>query len=82
MSDNHYNDNHYGNCPRLEVAQFAVFMEQVLRDNDHKGGWRFDSPESLFMRVVDEMADAACDPLLGRAAMDSATLSLVGLPEV
>lgn len=39
---------------RPEVVAFANAMEAQLRANDHKPGWKHDSPESLRMRIYDE----------------------------
>jgi len=40
------------NDVRPEVQAFAVEMEKVLRENDHKGGWRNCSYTHLKYRVV------------------------------
>jgi len=39
---------------RPEVAAFAVAMEERLRANDHKGGWRDCDPWWLLRRIFDE----------------------------
>jgi hypothetical protein len=46
---------------RPEVMAFAVLMETKLYMNDHKGGWRNDTPEALLERLyeeVDELKEA------------------------
>lgn len=48
MSDIGYND------VRPEVKAFAVLMEQRLRANDHKGGWKDCSPGHLYEKFVEE----------------------------
>jgi len=42
---------------RLEVWDFAIEMERVLRDNDHKGGWDGEDPEWLRERLEGERAE-------------------------
>lgn len=39
---------------RPEVAAFAVLMEQQLRANDHKPGWKRDHAAALLHRIADE----------------------------
>jgi hypothetical protein len=39
---------------RPEVLAFAQLMEAKLRENDHKGGWQYDSPWVLSGRIFDE----------------------------
>lgn len=46
---------------RPEVAEFAKRMEQILRANDHKGGWRLMSLEALFNRAVEELDELQRD---------------------
>jgi len=46
---------------RPEVLAFARLMEQQLRANDHKPGWKHDSADALIDRLnqeLDELADA------------------------
>ena len=40
---------------RPEVQAFAVAMEEKLRANDHKGGWKGCCPLWLFQRAEDEL---------------------------
>ena len=42
---------------RPEVLAFALLMERELRANDHKPGWKEDSPEVLAQRVRQEAAE-------------------------
>lgn len=42
---------------RPEVAAFANLMEQQLRANDHKPGWKGDEPDALFRRLVEESSE-------------------------
>ena len=42
---------------RPEVAAFAQAMEAQLRANDHKPGWRGDSPEILMRRLYEEAGE-------------------------
>lgn len=48
---------------RPEVLKFACLMEQKLRENDHKGGWRDDSCDALLDRLREETLELqdACD---------------------
>lgn len=49
---------------RPEVAAFAVWMETVLRQNDHKGGWDHMHPMDLLARIAgetQELRDAIFD---------------------
>lgn len=41
--------------PRDEVVDFAISMEQRLRANDHKGGWKEDKLECLFYGLMVEV---------------------------
>jgi len=41
--------------PRPEVLAFARAMEEKLRRNDHKGGWKDESARSLLERAEDEI---------------------------
>lgn len=40
---------------RPDVQRFALLMEQVLRRNDHKGGWKEMLPNELIQRMRDEL---------------------------
>jgi NTP pyrophosphatase (non-canonical NTP hydrolase) len=42
---------------RSEVRRFARAMEMRLRANDHKPGWKADSPEALLDRVDEELLE-------------------------
>ena len=42
---------------RPEVATFAIEMETVLRENDHKSGWDRMSVHELFSRIKDEFEE-------------------------
>ena len=58
---------------RREVRHFAEAMEQKLRDNDHKSGWKDCKLSYLWRRVGEEMMefeDAVLDgeKCLGEAA--------------
>jgi len=44
---------------RPEVARFAQLMERVLRDNDHKGGWKDMEAADLLKRLRDETKELA-----------------------
>ena len=39
---------------RPQVLRFALLMEQVLRENDHKGGWQGMTPEQINRRLEQE----------------------------
>ena len=39
---------------RNEVTIFAQNMEQILRENDHKPGWKNDNIKDLLLRIGDE----------------------------
>lgn len=43
--------------PRIEVRAFAKAMEEVLRQNDFKHGWKGDSPQALVDRIWDEIRE-------------------------
>jgi NTP pyrophosphatase (non-canonical NTP hydrolase) len=48
---------------RPEVREFARLMEEKLRANDHKPGWRQDDPEELVNRIeqeTNELRQAVC----------------------
>ena len=40
---------------RKELADFAEFMEVVLKDNDYKGGWQFMSMRDIIVRMYEEL---------------------------
>ena len=42
---------------RDTVKWFANYMEHVLLDNDHKGGWRNIPLEELFSRLANETGE-------------------------
>jgi hypothetical protein len=42
---------------RPEVAAFAQLMEQALRDNDHKGGWKDCRGGYLWTRLQEEVEE-------------------------
>jgi NTP pyrophosphatase (non-canonical NTP hydrolase) len=42
---------------RPEVKQFAIAMEEILRDNDYKGGWDRCSEEYLKMKFAEEVCE-------------------------
>ena len=42
---------------RPELAEFAIEMESVLRDNDHKSGWDALPYDALFCRIRDEFEE-------------------------
>ena len=41
--------------PRREVEEFANYMEDVLRDNDDKGGWQSMSILDIIDRMEEEL---------------------------
>lgn len=67
---------------RPEVARFALAMEEVLRQNDHKGGWRDCSLDYLVGRLQDEFhelmeAVRGKDPDIRKEAVDLANFSMM-----
>jgi len=58
---------------RPEIAEFAVEMETILRENDHKSGWDKMTIDNLFFRIKDEFEeleeayDLYANPLTGDA---------------
>ena len=42
---------------RNEVREFAVLMERILQDNDHKGGWQDMTPEEVLERINEEVGE-------------------------
>ena len=51
---------------RPEVRAFAVAMEERLRANDHKGGWKGECQLWLLERLEDEFAELALAVLDGK----------------
>jgi NTP pyrophosphatase (non-canonical NTP hydrolase) len=47
------------NALRPVLARFAEEMESKLKANDHKGGWRNDSPWALLERLREEEEELA-----------------------
>jgi len=43
--------------PRIEVEWFSKIMEQKLRKNDHKGGWKDEDIVWLFDRAEGELKE-------------------------
>lgn len=70
---------------RPEVVAFATLMEQQLRANDHKPGWKSDSTFALWSRLLQETielneARTARNPdsaLIGREAADVANFAMM-----
>jgi len=44
---------------RKEVQKFSVEMEEVLKANDHKGGWEDCSIEYLFFKLIEEVGEVS-----------------------
>ncbi len=42
---------------RKEVAAFAQLMEAKLRENDHKGGWKYEVTSYLSRRLGNELKE-------------------------
>ena len=42
---------------RPEVARFALEMEQVLKENDHKSGWDEMGVHQIYSRIKDEFEE-------------------------
>jgi len=55
---------------RPEVAAFAIEMETVLRENDHKSGWDRMSVHQLFSRIKDEFEELQREYILQTNALD------------
>ncbi|MCY1649110.1 3'-5' exoribonuclease [Caulobacter sp. SL161] len=53
---------------RPEVVAFADLMEQQLRANDHKGGWKGDTSDALYQRLLEE-AEELSQALAWRSAL-------------
>ena len=49
---------------RPEVARFALEMERVLKENDHKSGWDEMSIHQLFSRIKDEFEELQMEYVL------------------
>ena len=68
---------------RPEVIAFANLMEQQLRANDHKPGWKEDERWPLFHRMVQEMRetgdvlDEGSPDTIGREAADVANFAMM-----
>lgn len=65
---------------RPEVARFAQLMERRLRANDHKGGWRGDTPHALLRRLreeTDELYLAITAEDVGNEAADVANFAMM-----
>lgn len=70
---------------RPEVVAFATLMEQQLRANDHKPGWKNDSSFALWSRLLQETielnqartARAPDSDLIGREAADVANFAMM-----
>lgn len=56
---------------RPEVAQFAIEMEMVLRENDHKSGWDEMSYHQLFGRIKQEFEELQREYILHAHSKDS-----------
>ena len=55
---------------RPELAAFALEMETVLRENDHKSGWDTMSVHQLFSRIKDEFEELQREYTLQTNALD------------
>lgn len=53
---------------RTEVITFANLMEQQLRANDHKDGWKGDTSDALHQRLLEE-AEELSEALAWRSAL-------------
>ncbi len=69
---------------RPEVAAFAWLMEQKLRENAHKGGWKNETPEGLMNRVFQEYKEldlaiirSEGSRAIGREAADVANMVMM-----
>lgn len=72
------------NFLRPEVLGFATLMEQKLRANDHKPGWKGDYPDDLWHRAVEELNElhvAISQPTsvdnIGKEAADVANMVMM-----
>ena len=54
---------------RPEVLSFAIQMELKLRANDHKPGWKNDTPDVMYNRLFEELSELSdainCTPRPG-----------------
>lgn len=65
---------------RTEVLKFARAMEERLRANDHKGGWKSEDPTWLLGRMLEEaheLAQAVPDGAVLHEAADVANFCLM-----
>lgn len=58
---------------RVPLDKFVLEMEKKLLENDHKGGWSFDSIASLTLRVKEEFDELRDAVLAHLASGDEAT---------
>ena len=42
---------------RTPLKDFALVMESILKENDHKGGWEWDTPQQLMTRLDEEVGE-------------------------
>jgi len=56
---NHMDANTLFSHCREEVRDFAMVMENVLRENDHKGGWDKDSFLWLCTKLGEEVGEVS-----------------------
>lgn len=56
---------------RPEVAQFAIEMERVLKENDHKKGWDEMSYHQLFVAIKREFEELQREYILHANSKDS-----------
>lgn len=54
---------------RKEVRLFAEAMERRLQANDHKPGWKDDTPDALLDRVDDELLELHMAVATGKGAI-------------
>ena len=47
----------YRTSIRPELAKFVIEMEEVLRENDNKSGWKDMSINDIFFRIKDEFEE-------------------------
>lgn len=55
---------------RLEVKNFAIAMEKMLRKNDYKGGWLKETPSYFVNRIIAH-SGRLCDDVLYEDLYDS-----------
>lgn len=69
--------------PRPEVNDFALAMEHVLRDNDHKGGWGDEDIMVLFDHLMSEVHELETELQVGSSdtiqheAVDVANIAMM-----